>query len=243
MRHIFIDFDDTLSDMNQFVQQFTRAIAYFLQPKFGGALEDWEMSAFDMVVSIMEDYNHRFASNPLSGYCMWLNNRDAESSRLIFDKMGLPLPDNSITLAAETQQFALSRCNCLYPGAVQVLAEIRKLGAKIHIASANDSIYLYSALRGAGIERSVDILFGPDLVDCAKEGPEYYEKIFRHAGVSASDVVVVDDKPEALEWAMYSGAKAVQARMALNSQTDMIPNVQGLITNLQDLPSLITTII
>lgn len=52
-------------------------------------------------------------------------------------------------------------------------------------------------------------LYGPDLIETLKEGPEYYERIFADLGIAAADALVVDDSPRATRWARQVGAQTV----------------------------------
>ena len=84
--------------------------------------------------------------------------------------------------------------------------------------------------------------FGPDLVDCAKEGKEYYQRLFDSTGVSANKVVVVDDDPNALGWAMELGAKAVQAKLSTVRKHPEKEGVIAVMTDLRQLPTILNQI-
>ncbi len=60
-----------------------------------------------------------------------------------------------------------------------------------------------------GVRHCFTRLYGPDLVNALKTGPEFYERIFADAGVEPEKAVVVDDSPQALAWAVQVGAKTV----------------------------------
>ena len=55
-------------------------------------------------------------------------------------------------------------------------------------------------------------LYGPDQVDTAKAGPLFYARVFAHAAVRPSQVLVVDDSERALGWAAAVGARTVLCR-------------------------------
>jgi FMN phosphatase YigB (HAD superfamily) len=52
-------------------------------------------------------------------------------------------------------------------------------------------------------------LYGPDLIDTFKEGPEYYKRIFADVGTVPRDALVVDDNPRAIMWAAQVGAQTI----------------------------------
>jgi hypothetical protein len=49
-------------------------------------------------------------------------------------------------------------------------------------------------------------LYGPDLVNTAKEVPGYHSRIFEDAGVELGEAVVVDDSLLVVAWAWEAGA-------------------------------------
>jgi FMN phosphatase YigB (HAD superfamily) len=70
-------------------------------------------------------------------------------------------------------------------------------------------------------------LYGPDLIDTVKNGPEYYERVFADAGVPAEDAMVVDDSPAALGWASEVGATPVLVSEEGKPMSDTL-HVRGL---------------
>src|SRR6266702_1428013 len=64
-------------------------------------------------------------------------------------------------------------------------------------------------LQAMGVHDCFGRLYGPDLIDTFKEGPEYYERMFADLGIAPADALVVDDCPRAIGWAMQVGARTV----------------------------------
>src|SRR5689334_23338165 len=206
---VFLDFDDTLSDPFKFHTQYVREIGAILAPQFGGDPDRWAKAAIDMLEELEKEYQARFEGNPLNGYCGWLETVRERSARQMFERLGLPVPADATRIARETQFNALLQCNAAFPGAAEAMAGLFESGCRIQIASGQESEYLMAALMGAGLESYTESKFGPDLVDCAKEGPEYYQRIFDATGVNPAEAVVVDDSPPAIGWAMSTGARVI----------------------------------
>jgi len=241
-RFVFLDFDDTLSDPFVFHTQYVREIGALLAPQYGGDAEGWAKAAIDLLEKLESEYLARFTTNPLNGYCAWLETVRERSAHHMFERMGLPTPADAARIARETQFNALLQCNAAFPGAVQALTELFESGYRIQIASGQESEYLMAALMGAGLESFTESKFGPDLVDCAKEGPEYYQQIFEATGVRAAEAVVVDDSPPAIGWAMQTGAAVIQSRVSRERHFDVVPGVAMVMTDLRDLPELVKTV-
>jgi HAD superfamily hydrolase (TIGR01509 family) len=235
--HVFLDFDETLSDMPALGRQYVGRASVFLAAEFGGDPAEWAPEVVQTLTEMMERYTEAFAGNPLGGYVVWM---EAEMGRAAGDLLRrravMPRQDETpAQLAYRVQRMALSECDALFPGAVEAVRELRERGARVHLASAHQSLYLADALRGTGLEPLVETLFGPDLVDCAKEGPEYYRRVFATCGIRPDQAVVVDDQPVCLDWAEEAGARVIQACL----RPDSVPEFPTVLRALPDLPALL----
>lgn len=237
---ILLDFDDTLSDQFQLNTQYTRAIGAVLAPHYGGEEEAWARSAIAMLQALEQDYLARFYRKPLAGYCAWLEAIRPRAVELLFGGMGLPVPPNAAQLAVTAEHQALTRCNALFPGVQEALAFLHDAGYRMTMASGQESNYLLSALQGAGLDDWVYGLFGPDLIDCAKEGPEFYERLFAAIGAEPTQALVVDDHPDAIRWALQTGARVIQARLSTERHVDPVPGVSAVLTDWSELPALVS---
>ena len=241
-RFVFLDFDDTLSDPYRFHTQYVREIGALLAPQYGGDAADWSKGAIDVLQTLEAEYIERFVGNPLNAYCAWLDTVRARSAGLLFERMGMPPPPDSRRVARETQFNALRRCNALFPGCGSALHALANAGHAVHLASGQESEYLTAALVGADLQNLVGSKFGPDLIDCAKEGPEYFERVFAAVGATAADAIVVDDYPPAIRWGMQAGAAVIQSRLSRERHFDEVNGVAGMLFNLTDLPGLVESI-
>jgi len=192
-----------------------------------------------MLQALEQDYLLHFYRKPLAGYCAWLEAIRPRAVQLLFDGMGLPVPPNAVQLAVETERQALSRCNALFPGVRDALASLHAAGYRLAMASGQESAYLLSSLHAAGLDRLVSGLFGPDQIDCAKEGPEFYQRIYSTLHSDATDTLVIDDHPDAIRWALETGARVIQARLSSERHVEPIPGVSALLTDWSKLPALL----
>lgn len=236
---VFLDFDDTLSDPFQFHTQYVREVGALLAPQYGGQPEKWAKAAIDLLEMLEREYVERFVGYPLNGYCAWLETVRERSALKMFERMGIQPPPDPAHVARETQFNALLQCNAAFPGALDAMAGLFEAGCRIQIASGQESEYLMAALMGAGLESYTESKFGPDLVDCAKEGVEYYQRIFAAAGADDSKRIVVDDSPAAIGWALQAGATVIQARVSRERHYEIVPGVAGVMTDLSELPALV----
>jgi FMN phosphatase YigB (HAD superfamily) len=238
-KFVFLDFDNTLSDQFQLNLQYVREVGSLLAPKYGGEAEDWAKAMADVMEAMEQDYIARFLRNPLNGYCAWLEEMHPKAATMLFTRMGRPLPPNIEQLAIETQFNALTACDAAFPGAYDALNALFEEGYRTQIASGQESEWLLAALMGAGLESFTESKFGPDLIDCAKEGPEFYERIFAQVGVAPAETLIIDNDPVALGWAMQVGAKAIQVKVSREYHFPEAPGIVAAITDLADLPRLV----
>jgi FMN phosphatase YigB (HAD superfamily) len=237
-KHIFIDFDYTLSDQVELNMQYVREAAALCAPEFGGEIRAWEHAAAHMIEATHAEYVQRWLGNPVGDYAAWLDDMRLKAIEMLFGEAGVPLPANPLQAAKELQFAVLSACDASYPGAVETMTALFERGFRTQLASANDSEWLLAALIGAGTESYTESKFGPDLVSCAKEGPEFFTRIFEATGVRPCDTLVVDDLPQPLEWAMEVGATAIQACLSTERHQAPVPGVVAVITDLRQLPDL-----
>jgi phosphoglycolate phosphatase-like HAD superfamily hydrolase len=236
--YVFIDFDDTLSNAQALWDQYTEELASLLSVDVGGDKAAWKTALRPAIDRSLDRYAETFRNNPLAGYTQWI---DAERVRFIeevFAETGQPLPtcDPLVEFAKRMQFDALTACNAAFPGAEEALRELFEMGVRTQMASAQESEFLLAALIGAQVESYIESKFGPDLVCCAKEGPEFYRRIFEACHVHPSQAIVVDDQPLCLDWAEEAGAKVVQARIQPHAPEPQFPIV---LHALSDLPGLV----
>jgi len=236
--HVFLDFDDTLSDFAALGQRYVGALSTLLAKQFGGVPEVWVEPVGQELAAATARYEATFVGSPLAGYCAWIEQERARIALAILGTHGAALPTgfDAGTFARQMQREALLASNCTFPGAAEALTALESANLPVMMASSQESEYLSAALEGAGLDRFVGSRFGPDLVDCAKEGPEFYRRIFAACGIRASQALVVDDQPTALDWAEEAGARVVQACVKPNAAEPEFPIV---LRRLFDLPGLV----
>src|SRR6266550_1340991 len=93
------------------------------------------------------------------------------------------------------------RIHAALPGAVEAIRLLHRQGYTLHTASGSCSLELAGSFEGLGVLHCFGRLYGADLVNTFKEGPQYYARLFADAGVQPEEVLVVDDSSDALDWA------------------------------------------
>src|SRR3989440_11707148 len=120
-----------------------------------------------------------------------------------------PPEEECLRLARRGAAFITRRVQAAFPGVVDTIRALRRQGYMLHTASGESSLDLEGYLQAMGVRDCFGRLYGPDLIDTLKEGPEYYERIFADLGIAATEALVVDDSPRATRWATQVGARTV----------------------------------
>ncbi len=210
---ILLDFDDTLSEYTVFYKQYTQVLGGILRKSFGGEQEVWAHSAQLMLVAIEADYMSRFLHNPLAGYCAWLKHSRHLAAQILFEGAEMEAPANAVQYLKRAHAKALSQCSALFAGMEVAIHRLADAGIALYTASGNESRHLHAALQNTSLLNCFQRLYGPDLIDCAKEGPEYYTLICKDLHISPNMALVVDNAPEALGWAAEAGLNTLHIHL------------------------------
>lgn len=235
--YLFVDFDDTLCDHELLQRIYLDELAALLSSDFGATPDVWRAALVPEIAETRARYAERFRGAPLAGYTAWLPEERARLGAAVFQRAGVepPVGEPMDQLVQRLQFDALSCCDAAIPGSRDALRELFEAGVRTQLASSNDSEYLFAAMMGAHLESYTESKFGPDLVDCAKEGPEFYQRIFAACNVHPSRAVVLDDRTECLDWAEEAGARVIQACVVAHAPEPEFPYVLRSYDNLMAL--------
>jgi len=235
---VLFDFDDTLSEHRLFSQRLVITMARAMWTFHGGVVECWAKSVQVMMERLEESYIARFCpptgAQPF-GYREWLQEARTTAARWLYEGVGLEAPANAGQLALKGQKIALRRSVALFPRAREVVRGLQLRGFRLAIASGNDYGTLHHALVGCGLRSYFEKLYGADLVDCAKEGQEFYAAIFADLGLEPSQALVVDNDPKSIQWASEAGAQAIQVRLRQIQPEPIAPEALAVFDNLGSL--------
>ncbi len=237
---LFLDFDDTVSNSKKHAQQYVSELSYLLSRDFGEAPEDWSPFIGQELSRLMERYTQVWTAKPVSGFKDWVERERVVAANAVFFQMGKEYSsDENLPFSEYLSQIqfdALTGTNALFEGVYESLQQIHERGVRIHMASSQESEYLRASVLGAGLDAFVERMFGPDLVDCPKEGTEYYKRIFDTCEIPANRAIVIDDQPHCLDWAEEVGARVIQSTLI---DAAIAPEFPVALSNWSDLPLLL----
>jgi HAD superfamily hydrolase (TIGR01509 family) len=125
------------------------------------------------------------------------------------DGVGIERPPDEIAdvIAADTVRYVKARLDIPVPRTLDALRALRGRGVVLHTASADAHDDLVEFLERIGARELFDRVYGSDLVNTWKVGPDYYRAVLADSGVDPARAAVVDDSPQALTWARECGLR------------------------------------
>lgn len=211
---LFVDKGGVLIDNAEDLgPQWRRLIGEFLSRRLGGSARAWG----DANVPAFERQLERWRAEMAKRGPADIRGFFAKDARLWFldmcDAAGFarPADEEAERIAAETVHYVKAHLEIRPPQkGLLALRALKRRGLVLHMASGDSHDDLVEFLERIGARDLFDRVYGSDLVNTWKFGPEYYRAILRDSGVDADRAAVVDDSPKALSWARQSGLRVFQ---------------------------------
>jgi HAD superfamily hydrolase (TIGR01509 family) len=154
-----------------------------------------------------------------------------------------PPDEQAVALARRAEAWIVPQVKASIPGASEAVQLLHRQGYTLYTASGSSSKWLQSQFVPMGIVSCFKRLYGPDLIDTFKAGPEFYRRVLADTRIAPSDALVVDDSPEAVRWATEVGARAVlidpQSAQGRGTIGQTAPSGALALSSLAELPALL----
>jgi HAD superfamily hydrolase (TIGR01509 family) len=208
-RVLFVDKGGVLIDnAGDLGPQWRRLIGEFLAPRLGGTPQSWG----EANVPAFERQLERWRAAMAGGGPADIRGFFANDARLwlldMCDANGVARPSakDSERIARETSSYVRAHLDIRAPArTLELLRELRVRGVVLHTASGDAHDDLVEYLERIGARDLFDRIYGSDVVNTWKFGPEYYRAILNDSRVDPALAAVVDDSPKALAWARECG--------------------------------------
>jgi FMN phosphatase YigB (HAD superfamily) len=238
---IFLDDGGVINDNEVRGRQWQRLVGEFYAPRLGGTPEDWAEANRVFTAGLFEtvawnarlqqthnyaDFDRQYMRDWITGMCGMLG-------------IEPPPEEEGIALAREGGNWIIPQVRAAYPGAIETIRVLHDEGYTLYTASGASSWDMKAYLEPYGVVECFVRLYGPDLVDTHKKGPEYYRLIFEDSGVRAEDALVLDDNPMVLGWAGEVGARGV---LVGKHASEKVSGLVAEIGSLAELPELLQRI-
>lgn len=235
---LFLDDGGVMNDNQLRGPQWQRLVAAFFAPRLGGAPEAWAEANRIVMSRILEPAAWQARLQLTNDYRSFDYQYQIDWLNWMCELVNVPIPDDEqcYQLGIEATAAIIPRVRSAFPGAADAIRILHERGYTLYTASGEPSYDLEGHLEGMGVRDCFQPrLYGPDLVDTFKAGPDYYERIFADAGIDPASALVVDDSPQALAWARQVGAQTILVGAAPAAEEDTIIRI----ASLADLPEII----
>jgi HAD superfamily hydrolase (TIGR01509 family) len=215
---VFLDDGGVMNDNSVRGPQWQRLIGEYLIPRLGGEAASWAAANVVVVERQVESFGALSVHDDFNAF---MRLQDESWLREMCELQGIQPPstfEERLALARATQAYVLPRVRSAFPEVVEAIRELYDEGYALNTASGELSTDLDAYLTAMEVRPCFGRLYGTDLINTAKSGSLYYERILRNAGVSPSEAIFVDDSPRCVAWAREIGARAVL--MARNGEDD-----------------------
>lgn len=206
---LFVDKGGVLIDNTTLGAQWRGLIGEFLSPRLGGKPEAWgaaNIPAFERQWARLSAAHSARGPADIRGFfakdaCLWFLD--------MCDGVGVarPADEEAERIAAATVAYVKAHLDIPVPRVLDALRALRGRGVVLHLASADSHDDLVAFLEQIGARELFDRVYGSDLVNTWKFGPEYYRTVLADSGVDPDHAAVVDDSAEALSWARECGLR------------------------------------
>jgi len=227
---IFLDDGGVLNDNRARGLQWQRLVGEYFVPLLGGSAEAWSRANRVVANRLFEPGAWRKSLQAAADYRSFDRACQVEWLRGMCELVGIETPpeEECLRLARRAAAFITRRVHAAFPGVVDTIRTLHRQGYPLHTASGESSLELEGYLQAMGVRDCFGRLYGPDLIETLKEGPEYYERIFADLGIAATEALVVDDSADALGWASQLRAATILVSSSLHRATSTNPQLESL---------------
>ena len=211
---LFIDKGGVLIDNTVLSPQYRRLLGEFLPTELGGDPDAWANANVGAATRAFERYQRAYLTAPSLPIRDWY----VEDVRLwlyeMCDEVGRARPPaaQADRIANAAHDYVRRRVDIDVPRIVRRLRDLHGRGLKLHTASGDQHSDLVGYLETMGTRELFDRVYGSDLVNVWKSGPEYYRAILADTRTEPTTAVVVDDSEHAIGWAAECGLRGVLVR-------------------------------
>lgn len=225
---VFLDDGGGITDKQRRASEFGRLVGDYFVPLLGRTAEAWTcahqavverlvdpQSASALTAADFVSFYRAYQLHWIAGVCVLLG-------------LSTPAEEERLDLAYRALGW-ITRCiQAALPGAVETIHLLHRQGYVLHTASGSCSLELAGSLDGMGVRHCFGRLYGADLINTYKAGPEYYARLFADAGVQPAEALVVDDSADAARWAARLGARTVLVSSLPHPATGRVPRLGSL---------------
>jgi len=184
---------------------------------FDGLILDTEGPAFQSYQEIFEEYG---GTLPLSAWAAWVG-----GSPHMFDpigylesQLGREVDREGLRQRQRQREGELIAAQSILPGVEDYMADAKRLGLKLGLASSSDCAWVNRHLGRLGLSEHFDCIKCADDVRNVKPDPELYLAVLDELGVRPEEALALEDSPNGIAAAQGAGIFCVVVPNPLTRQ-------------------------
>ena len=169
---IFLDDGGVMNENHIRGQQWQRLVGEFFVPILGGTPEAWGEANRIVAPRLWERFRRSEYANTEADYGAWLHGDRLAWLREMCERVAVspPEPDDDVLDLVCRAEAYVTRCvRAAFPGVTEAIRTLAGYGYTLHTASGETSNELDGYLEGMGVRDCFGTLYGPDLINTAKE--------------------------------------------------------------------------
>ena len=184
---------------------------------FDGLIMDTEGPVYQAWVEIYQELG---ADLPLSAWEVWVGGSPDgfDPCGYLETQLGRPVDREALTERASKREEELILAESALPGVEEYIADARRMGLKLGVASSSDCPWVYRHLERLGLGEQFDSIKCAEDVENVKPSPDLYLAVLDQLGVGPEEAIALEDSPHGITSAQAAGLFCVVVPNALTSQ-------------------------
>lgn len=238
---VFFDDGGVMNDNRIRGLQYQKLVGEYFTPKFGGEPYLWAESNVNFIEEIMKKYSKAIYDGSDIDYKTYQADFVKRWIEEMFNYVGVKLPAKSEynQIYREAIEYITPNIRSAYPGVVDSIKKLKRLGFNLYTASGEDSLEIKGYLQGMRVRDLFENFYGPDLINTHKTSDNFFKRVLDDVWFEPDRTIVIEDKPKFLECALNSGAHVIQACLT----GEFEPSYQNHIKDMNELPKIITNLV
>ncbi|MGB9300092.1 MAG: HAD family hydrolase [Anaerolineae bacterium] len=186
---------------------------------FDGLILDTEGTIYQAWVEIFQEFG---AELPLSAWEVWLGGSPEmfDPCGYLESQLGHGVDREGLTARQREREAELIAAESALPGVEEYIADAKRLGLKLGLASSSDCPWVYRHLERLGLREQFDSIKCADDVTKVKPSPELYVAVLEELGLGPEEAIALEDSPNGITSAQAAGLFCV---VVPNSLTRQLP--------------------
>ena len=200
---------------------------------FDGLILDTELPAFQTWQEIYQAYG---CSLSLSTYATCIGSPGLfDPHEYLEAQLGRSLDREAIRWQRHQHYMELTQGQSVLPGVTDYIADAKRLGLKLGLASSSSRDWVTGHLSRLGLRAHFDCIKGADDVEHLKPDPELYQTVLEALDLRADEAIALEDSPNGILAAKRAGILCVAVPNALTRQL-LLEQADLRLTSLAEVP-------